>query len=100
MTTLSFRSDRLTIQASVRQVQALTAIAQTILPGAGYTDTKFEGHVFAAKNGCLVDIVLLPIGGLLSWQVVLVAGPTQAACDAIRDEAFGLCAGRLQQVPV
>ena len=99
MTTLSFRSDELTIQAFVNQAQTLTQIAQSVLPAVGYTNTRFEGHVFAEKNGCLVDIFLLAIGGLLSWQVVLVAGPTQAACDAVRDEASRISAGHLQEVP-
>ena len=100
MPTLSIRKDQLTIQAGWNQTAVLTQIAQEFLPAAGYTNTKFEGHIFAAKNGCLVDVFLLAIGGLLSWQVILCVGPSQAVCDTVRDEVFRISAGHLQEIAI
>ena len=68
--------------------------ANQFLPAAGYTNTRFEGHIFAAKNGCLVD-VFLPC-----WQVTLCVGPSQAVCDVVGDEVFRMLAGHLQEVAI
>ena len=87
MSTLSFQKVVVTV-GSNDPAKDLMAIANSRLAPLGYTGIKYEGHIFAEKNGCLVDAFVLEIKDYLYWLVVLCVGPTQPIADGVRDEIF------------
>jgi len=85
VTTLSFASDQVQITHTTTS-ELLTSFSNESLATHGYSHIEVRDYVFASKNNVLMDLFLLYTNGQLTWRLVSCAGPTQAACDAVRDE--------------
>ena len=86
MTTLAYRADQYTLsEASEGIGEVLSAVASQ-LPSKGFGGVKNEGHVYATKAGCGVDLFYLFIGNRNFWQVVAGHGPDKATIDNTLDE--------------